>query len=684
MAKSPPPTSALLQDLLREKRAAQSSPITPKPGPLPSTTPSATNRRQPSGLRDKITLPAEMGIRETDDYINKVMKENIDLKFDLFHQRRRTEELEKRLQKMENLKDDIRSLQAINEELQREIEKRNTAVQEAVNMICQHELTIEVLMSKVSNKNNVATQSPVEEPMGLDSDPAGYTPSQNLKESKSHDADEKCALRMDTKDKTVAPRNDPSSQGKSETDIFPERLKSPWRTPSFLHEHKENTDALRSLYKGHGNNPQLNPSMFSLSSPGSLYTMDDEVDVDGDQYMLNSPRLSVLSESSLFSVYRNPKKVHAEPPQNIDTVHDGPEERSSQKRNLQDARPTEAEINKWIDEKNKHTSPSRNRHKSVSIDKFSSIDEVLEKLPISSVQQRTDRTSPAGSLSGTTGGGYLHKDEDLLLDDNENLREHDEGTLRQKDYDVSRSLGRPIFSQSILPPTPDTMSTDHREIDVSTPNIVAENSLVDGSPFRPKRLHYDGPAYSHGGTPLRPQPKDYVSNMIFNRYDDFEQTQTAKLARTTSYPPPGEGRRRRSVQFPPREEISEPSHIRAVSVSPQNQQNESYDKPVSQPTSSSHRSESRLPQPTSNRFKNMLFRRSNSQNAQPSALDYTEPASARPKSRNVVSPTHPSRPSSVHFANTSKPLPDPNAPPRIGRSASARMKDGLKGIQIRK
>lgn len=688
--RSPPPTSALLQDLLREKRATQNSPLAPTPVSVSSTERPTKHRTESSGSRDRNTLPSKMGLREMDDYINKIKKENIDLKFELFHRRQRSEAMEAKMEKMKVLEDNIK---AINEKLIRDIEMRNAAIQEAVGQIVDLEAKIESLQFRGLH-NNVAIQSPNTASADLNSDVAERTPVQAAIGSRSHRAEP--SSQIATQNEDIAFPSTPSPQDEDMADGLPERVKSPWRTPSFLREKNENTQVLRSLYQVDRNNPLLNPSVFSLSPPGSLYTVDDESDEeDPDRFMPNSPRLSILSESSFFSVYGKPKKVQAESPTKIDTIYDGSlegEEHVSQDRHPQDRIQNEAEIHKWIDDKNKEASPARKPQKEVTIDKYSSIDEVLEKAPVHSREKRTGQSpqpKQARNLSRKTGRGFPRNgEEDYSRQDSEVFfRNNDGDTLRQKSHDVTPSYGAPMFNQSVLPPTPDTMSTDHRDTDISTPNIITERSLADRASFRPEKLRYDMPAYHHTEKATRPQLNNYATDIMFNGYDDFRPNQVIQPARTVSYPSPTEGKRRRSVQFPPPgSEATELSHVRNTSASPPKQTGRRYDTPTPQPApSSSHPPESRLPQSSSMRIKNMFFGRSSSQAAPPSAPPSADPPAdampARPESRNI---SHPRRPSSIHLANTSKPLPDPNGPVKLGRSASAKLKDGLRGIQMRR
>lgn len=678
--KSLPLTSALLEELLREKRAAQSSSLTSKPTSTPHMELPANHRQQSSGLRDRGTAPSEMGFREMDDHINKIKKENIGLRFELHHQRQRAQELEVKLKKMGALKDDIKSSQAINEELLGELEKRDAAVKEAVDLICQLQGTIESLRPK--ELNNAATQTSIHNLVDSKGGSAKRTPIQTVMEPRSHRS-------MDSpshvvQNETTTSPSAPTPRVKKEMSYLPERIQPPWRTASILREQKENTQALYSLYQIDGKNSQPNPSAFSLSLAESLY---DEYSGDPDRQMVNSSRLSVLSESSLFSIYGKPKIVQTASPQKIDTIYDESsheKERLSPKQNSQDRGPNVAEMRERIDDKNKQTTPIKKLQQEVGVDKFSSIDKVIEKAPVPSHERQVGPSSPGSGLSYKTGRVSQKIEEDFSRKDSEVTFFtycDNRGSARKRRDEICQSLHRQSVGLRVLPPTPTPMNTNHRETDRSVPNIIAERSLVGSSSFRPESLHYDIPASHQTRNRTRPHLSTYATDVMFNGHDDFISTQPA---RTMPYPSPTEGKRRRSVHFPPvGNEASMLSNIRTPSVSLQKPTEEACDTPTPAFGPSSHRPDSRLPQSSSTRFKDLLFGRSNSQAARSSA-DAADLPSARPKSSNVSSPSHQRRSSSIHFANTSKPLPDPTAQPKIGRSASAKMKDRLRGFHFQK
>ncbi|KAL8742613.1 MAG: hypothetical protein Q9184_008225, partial [Pyrenodesmia sp. 2 TL-2023] len=136
------PSSELLQDLLREKKASQharrmsqqsgytTSERQIQSSPIGSQGPrqvSSSSNRRTSGY----TGPKEMGVREMEEYISKINKQNFDLKLEIFHRRQRSEALEAKAEKAVELQIQNDELRQINDDLLLELEKRDVAVEEA-------------------------------------------------------------------------------------------------------------------------------------------------------------------------------------------------------------------------------------------------------------------------------------------------------------------------------------------------------------------------------------------------------------------------------------------------------------------------------------------------------------------------------------------------------------------------
>ncbi|TVY35021.1 hypothetical protein LSUB1_G006784 [Lachnellula subtilissima] len=191
---------------------------------------------------------------QADRRVSTLHKQNFDLKLELFHRRQRQETLEHKLQEAEKQIEEQAELQEVNDELLAELEKRDQAVEEAVNIIVTLEEKVDRLMK---------------EREGVRSFEADY---------------ESTCFRPSHDDEL------PSSPPRFDDQLRPQ--KSVPRMPSFLSEPSQGVEALRSLYLPYSESTLPNLTEDSL---------------DGSPDHIGSPRLSVLSESSFISVYGEKK-----------------------------------------------------------------------------------------------------------------------------------------------------------------------------------------------------------------------------------------------------------------------------------------------------------------------------------------------------------------------------------------
>ena len=476
-------TSALLQNMLREKKAQtqrvkktydpangpknglddrdiQSSPI----ASMSARDRSDAHSRRGSGIGVRsATMPKEMGFKEMEEYISKINKQNFDLKLEVFHRRQRNEVLETRIEKFQALEADNQELQSINEELLLELEKRDVAIQEAVSLICELEaknedLQMAVVRMDFTQPSSTSDAEPVKEGTGIVASHLS-TITGTGHNGPSHLSD------TDVQTDTQAP----SEHSLSAPDtLSPPKARSARRVPNFIRETKKSTNVLRSMYSNDGN-----ASFVSVARPGSLFSGDDD-----DDYMdrqMNSPRLSILSESGFSSIYGGRKD------QNLGEMEDKgevPEPSLPKMASDSPQRDTQREsrLHKWLDDRNLPRTPSP---KPTINDKISSISEVLQ-----------------GQNSAETTSATQHP--------------HEQRTPKKRPTKQARSpekrsatpsFGGPIFGSAVLPPTPDTMSTATFDANSSTPSIITEKSLLDG-------IAYPAKGYSALRPDIRPDTSD--------------------------------------------------------------------------------------------------------------------------------------------------------------------------------
>ncbi|PLB55078.1 hypothetical protein P170DRAFT_505702 [Aspergillus steynii IBT 23096] len=303
------PSSSLLQDLLKEQRASRgsrgtmseecddSAPRTPDRSRSDSHSQSQSQSRDDPGserqrkihnaLSSGLKQPREMGMRETDQYISKINKQNFDLKLEIFHRSQQIVAMEKKLERMAEMEEELRRMRQMedelqelreaeednlrlrdsNEQLRQEIDKRDQAVTEAVDLICQLEAKMEELEAGQDASRPSSARSPSDD---YDFATPKNKPTFQIPERRS------------SKRSSVSGEYRRVSSGS----------RSLKRPPSFLTDRRESTAALRSLYA-----PADDHCATSvITKSDSLNSMNETSDIE-------SPRLSALSECSELNPY---------------------------------------------------------------------------------------------------------------------------------------------------------------------------------------------------------------------------------------------------------------------------------------------------------------------------------------------------------------------------------------------
>ncbi len=342
---------------------------------------------------------------------------------------------------MPELEADNKELQSINDELLLELEKRDVAIAEAVELICERERQIEemgeaetyFLRNAKPQEQDLASQGDSSEP------------------KERHSLPQLHAENVDAEGQPQAGLSPPRVHASS-----PTPSKASRRVPSFIREPKKSTKMLRSLYLDDGSQVQADRSSGSLARPGSLYSGED----DDDDHMLNSPRLSVLSESGFSSIYGSRERSHSPPQDHASHVEEPSHDDNEPPRTDQ----REARLQKWLVGRDRPTTPAQQTPTAP----FSSISQVLGDVP--------------GISKAREPGSIPH-------DAQKHRAEHNtDETLKKKSRTHHRkpsspTFGGPMFGGSVLPPTPDTLSTITTAASSSTPSIVTEKSLLDGASY---------------------------------------------------------------------------------------------------------------------------------------------------------------------------------------------------------
>lgn len=519
------PTSALLQDMLREKKAQtqikktynasngyksglddrdiQSSPI----ASMSARDRLDTHSRRGSGIGVRsVTMPKEMGIREMEEYISKINKQNFDLKLEVFHRRQRTEILEAKVEKLQQLEGDNQELQSINEDLLLELEKRDVAIQEAVSLICELEAKNEELQAAVvkmdfSHSSSSSEREPAKQENEIMASPLSTISGTEQNGRSCHtDIGVQAHLKVPSEHSLAAPDT-----------LSPPKSISARRIPSFLRDMTRGTNVLRSMYSSDGN-----ASFVSLGRPVSLFSGDD----DDDCMDPLSPRLSILSESGFESIYGGHKDQTFGETDGEDDIAE-PHLPKLPGGNTQ----RESRLHRWLDERNMPRTPSP---KSTANDKVSSIGEVLSQAPTSF----RDRNSAETTLVGQQPRVQRVPE-----------KRHSKRSRSPEKRTASPTFAGPIFGSPALPPTPpDTMST--ATLDANSSNGSASPGSSRDITRKDMSARSDVRGISGTEAPSRP-------SLTICRTDTFGG-ESLSASRTLSYPSPSSRVRRLSAQRSPK------------------------------------------------------------------------------------------------------------------------------------
>ena len=532
---------------------------------------------------------------------------------------------------MKTLEADYAELQTINDDLVRELELRDVAVKEAVALICELETKVDA-----AELQQQLTSRPLAVHGTHDSDTT--PPSRNVMRRPSTPPPQ-----QGPEDQLSPLRQHRGSDGQGNS---PSNKLG--RVPSFLREKKPSTSALRTVYQSDGN-----LSHVSLNRAGSPIRSQDP-----ESHTLSSPRLSMLSESSFVSVYGKSPKISdtSDETEAGLTRYEGSSEltigevgramkgtMSSSSRNQPDhrrglsirGRSQQTSIHRSQDLVQSRRDPSsdsasdrsfKDRLEHLSHDQQSStprsrdqdtsrwLDQSMSSDEISPLQQRARRQRPSKSGRKSTSSGL----DGTFSSISEVL--HETPNHKLEEISPLPTLGDPIFGgPNVLPPTPDTMSTQ-KGANSSTQSIITEKSIGDMARFparnvsammpsdrphtagtldteyedsiddsglerpsaRPQKsqIHTDAfmkeslqpsfpfisggslskAVHKTGHTPTRPTLTSYATNIMFDG-DGIEESQPS---RGMSYPSPKESRRRSVAYTPVRAE-----HTRTASAQTQ-------------------------------------------------------------------------------------------------------------------
>ncbi|KAK4245080.1 hypothetical protein C7999DRAFT_16683 [Corynascus novoguineensis] len=361
-----------------------------------SPSPTSSHRPGSSGGAEPVKVKKGLGVKEMEQTLSTLHKQNFDLKLELYHRRERQTALEARIDALER---EAKERDELNDSLVHELEKRDKAVEEAIGMI----LTLEKRVEQLLLERKMVLQVEAEEPE--------YS-------------------------RVTSPVPTPNFRSAKFDSASPVDSRTPIRMPSFVSDRSENTENLRSVYLG---------SLACESGLTLSRLVEDTPDTARLDRRLASPALSELSESSFVSVYGRTRTVDLpSTPGN----RSGPWDASSRTTALGVESPVRTETTT----PSVHHRPSSSR---VTSGQFHNIggDMAVDPSPIQRTRElRPTHTSTADSPRPLP----VNKEQSPLL----RPPHAQPKTKREKREALERVITQAQFSShQALPPTPDTLST---------------------------------------------------------------------------------------------------------------------------------------------------------------------------------------------------------------------------------
>lgn len=220
--------------------------------PLDTTLARSHNRRMSGASASTNTTPRALGSRELEDRMDKLAKENFDLKMEVLHRREKEAKLDEKLHALVQLEGDYADLReassedkqinldliAVNEELVAELDLRDKAVEEAVHEICKLENRVYCLEQEMALALKSMPCQRIVDSSTIDASSIARRPM--IRDASTHQLS-----RDNDNDNTVD--NHHSSKRSNAQTRQDKQAKLALR-PSFLDLHSHDTTALRALY----------------------------------------------------------------------------------------------------------------------------------------------------------------------------------------------------------------------------------------------------------------------------------------------------------------------------------------------------------------------------------------------------------------------------------------------------
>ncbi|KAM3416229.1 hypothetical protein BST61_g7835 [Cercospora zeina] len=419
------------------------------------------------------------GVRDMDEQLDRLHKQNFALKLELDNRRELTQRLRDQINSMQEqvdralaLEDEHKELLRINTDLISELEKRDKAVEEAMDIICDLEDQVGDLQEHGSTTRPSTAQAD-----------SGYA------STDVHDHDLRSSPRVAGVTQPPAVKVQPPSNHASAASqklqglLNTQTPAKPKRQPSVLSSKKPSTQALRSVYL------ETSKSLKPVQSFQSLLEKQEGRNEDESDEP-SSPRLSALSESSFPSIY-SPKKGVSPDRYAWEATDETEGLTASLGSRVHPRQDSIKRVSQWMSERDAiEATPSRSNR-------------ISSPLQDESAYQPRDSRPRYQSLNNALAASQ----EPVALEPAPELKDFEHHLRKQnpgKSQPRPLSYGGPVFSDHNMPPTPDSVST--WMLRESRSSIIKDKSLVDSMPSPVKSLEAPEPG-------LRTAPRQMRSSV---------------------------------------------------------------------------------------------------------------------------------------------------------------------------
>ncbi|RMY45446.1 hypothetical protein D0865_09905 [Hortaea werneckii] len=430
-----------------------------------------------------------LGVKDMDGEMDRLNKQNFALKLELDHRREQQSKLQEQVESMQEqversgqMQEEHAELLKINTQLVEELERRDKAVEEAMDIICDLEDRLAEFDERQSHTRpstahadsgyaGTDTQEPAPKSSPPQTRTAPKTPFQRRKGLPTSAASQN--LQTMVNGKTPA---------------------STRREPSVFSLKKSSTHALRSVYLENTQN------LYSVQSFNSLISKRDSRVEDGLVEEPNSPQLSVLSESSFPSFY-SPQKQFGTEQYDWEAQQEADDASMSGQTHYRQA--SINRVNKWISEGDAAEQDTPSKSNRISSPLSVHTDRTVQPLPRSTgsinFQSLDDALSTASTSAANLSRDPQQSTSSSRLSSSRAGKKR--ATQTQLHQSGPQSITGPVFGDPLLPPTPDSASTNM--LRPSSSSFGGERSLLDITPAAVKGYDALQPGPHSGARQMR-------------------------------------------------------------------------------------------------------------------------------------------------------------------------------------